>query len=89
MHLDAALFLVPEGAVGEVVEVEVAVELVVEVGEDVFVEGCGDASFVVVGGEEVDDSFVGVGAEVGAEEESVAGLEMGAEALEDGRSFRG
>ena len=87
MHFDAALFLVPADAVGEVVEVEITIELVVEVGEDVFVEGGGYTGGVVVGGEEVGYGFLGVGTEVGAEEESVAGLEVGAEALEDGRRF--
>ena len=70
-------------------EVEVGVEVAVEAGEDVEVEGGGDAGCVVVGGEEVGDGFVGAGGEVGAEEESVAGLELGAEVGEDGGGFVG
>ena len=87
VHLDAAFVGVPAGAVDEAVEVEVGVKVAVEAGEDVEVEGCGDADCVVVGGEDGGDGLVGAGGEVGAEEEGVAGLEVGAEAMQDGLGF--
>ena len=58
VHLDAGFGWVPTGSVAEVVEVEVCAEVAVEAGEDVEVEGCGDAGGVVVGGEEVGFVFV-------------------------------
>ena len=87
VHLDARGGGVPAGAVGEGVEVEVGAEFAVEAGEDVFVEGGGDAGGVVIGGEEGGDGFTFAGGEVGAEEEGVAGREMGAEVAEDSGGF--
>ena len=89
VHLDAAFGGVPAGAVDEGVEVEVGAEFAVEMGEDVLVEGRGDAGGVVVGGEEGFDGFVGAGGEVRAEEEGVARGEVGAETAEDGGGLGG
>ena len=89
VHLDAALVGVPSGAVGEGVEVEVGVEIAVEAGEYVEVESCGDAGYVVVGGEDGGDGLVSAGGEVDAKEEGVAGLEVRAEAAQDGLGFVG
>ena len=66
VHLDAAFVGVPAGPVDEAVEAEGCVEVAVEAGEDVEVEGCRDACCVVVGGEDGGDGFVGAGSEVGA-----------------------
>lgn len=76
MHLDAGFSGVPASLMAKVGEGEVGVEVAVEAGENVEVEGCGDAGSVVVCGEELGDAFVGAGGEVGAEEEHVSGLEL-------------
>ena len=64
VHLDAAFVGVPAGAVDEGVEVEVGVEIAVEAGEDVEVEGGGDTGGVVVGGEDGGDGLVRARGEV-------------------------
>ncbi len=89
VHLDAGLGDVPAGDVAETGGLEVGVEVAVEAGEDVAVEGGGDSLGVVVGVEEGGDRFVGAGGQVGAEEEGVAGVELGAEVGEDALGFGG
>ena len=89
VDLDAGLQGIPERAVEEAVGAEVGAQGAIEVGEDVSVEGGGDALGVVVGGEQGGDGLVGVGGQVDAEEQGVAGREFGAEAGEDLAGFVG
>ena len=79
-----------QGAVAEVGEVEVGAEVAVEAGEDVEVEGGGDAlrrRRRRRAGCATD--LVWAGREVGAEQEGVAGLELGAQVGEDGAGLGG
>ncbi len=57
MHLNAGVGVVPQGAMGELIGLEVGAEFAIEAGEDVAVEGGGDAGLVVVGGEQGGDGF--------------------------------
>src|SRR6266851_7233637 len=83
VHLDAGFGGVPDDLVAEGGGVEVGAEVLVEAGEDVEVEGGGDACGIVVGGQECGFVFVAAGAEVGSEQKDVAGEELGAEVAED------
>jgi hypothetical protein len=47
VHLDAGLGGVPDGLMGEAVQIEVGVELTVEADEDVAIEGSGDTGGIV------------------------------------------
>ena len=89
VHLHAALDGVPAGAVGEGVEIEAGVELAIEVGEDVLVEGRGDSGGVVVSREQRLDGLGFAGGEIGAEQQRVTGGEMGAERAQDGCGLGG
>ncbi|OLT27471.1 hypothetical protein BJF83_02805 [Nocardiopsis sp. CNR-923] len=84
-HLDPLLFGVPQGDVAEGAGIEVRAELVVDDGEDVAVEGGGDAPGVVVGGDEASRVLD----EVGAQEEGVAGAQDAPDVPEEGGAGEG
>ena len=67
VHLDAGLFGVPDGAVRNAVEIEVAAELAIDAHQQIAIERRGDAERIVVA------SRISLGFdEIGAEEQRVA-----------------
>jgi len=73
VHLDAGVYRVPEGLVGEGIQVKVCAEVAVETMKNIEIEGGGGSGGIVIGGQKCGLTFIRTGAEVGAKQELVSG----------------